>query len=77
MAGKILYIESEILELKEKYTDAIVRNIIAFLNTHGGEIYVGITNCGEIKGIPDNQMDETQKKISDCITSQIEPNPQE
>ena len=76
MAGKILYIESEILELKEKYTDAIVRDIIAFLNTHGGEIYVGITDCGEIKGIPDNQMDETQKKISDCITSQIEPNPQ-
>lgn len=62
MAGKILYIESEILELKEKYTDAIVRDIIAFLNTHGGEI----------KGIPDNQMDETQKKISDCITSQID-----
>ena len=61
-----MYIESEILELKEKYTDAIVRDIIAFLNTHGGEI----------KGIPDNQMDETQKKISDCITSQIEPNPQ-
>ena len=71
-----MYIESEILELKEKYTDAIVRDIIAFLNTHGGEIYVGITDCGEIKGIPDNQMDETQKKISDCITSQIEPNPQ-
>lgn len=61
-----MYIESEILELKEKYTDAIVRDIIAFLNTYGGEI----------KGIPDNQMDETQKKISDCITSQIEPNPQ-
>ena len=61
-----MYIESEILELKEKYTDAIVRDIIAFLNTHGGEI----------KRIPDNQMDETQKKISDCITSQIEPNPQ-
>lgn len=57
-----MYIESEILELKEKYTDAIVRDIIAFLNTHGGEI----------KGIPDNQMDETQKKISDCITSQID-----
>ena len=72
-----MYIESEILELKEKYTDAIVRNIIAFLNTHGGEIYVGITKCGEIRGIPDNQLDETQKKISDCITSQIEPNPQE
>ena len=71
-----MYIESETLELKEKYTDAIVRDIVAFLNTQGGEIYVGIADSGEINGIPDDQMDETQKKISDCITSQIEPNPQ-
>ena len=71
-----MYIESEVLELKEKFTDSILRDIVAFLNTHGGEIYVGITDLGEIKGIPNDQMNETQKKISDCITAQIEPNPQ-
>ena len=71
-----MYIESEVLELKEKFTDSILRDIVAFLNAHGGEIYVGITDLGEIKGIPNDQMDETQKKISDCITAQIEPNPQ-
>lgn len=71
-----MFVESEILELKEKFTDTLIRDIVAFLNTYGGDIYVGITDCGEIKGIPDDQMDETHKKISDCITSQIEPNPQ-
>lgn len=71
-----MYIESEVLELKEKFTDTLLRDIVAFLNTQGGEIYVGITDLGEIKGIPNDQMDETQKKISDCITAQIEPNPQ-
>lgn len=69
-------IESEVLELKEKFTDSLLRDIVAFLNTQGGKIYVGITDSGEIKGIPNDQMDETQKKISDCITAQIEPNPQ-
>ena len=71
-----MFIESEILELKEKFTDALLRDVVAFLNTQGGDIYVGIADWGEIKGIPDDQMDDTYKKISDCITSQIEPNPQ-
>ena len=71
-----MYIESENLELKEKYSDGILRDIVAFLNTQGGEIYIGITDSGEIKGILSGQTDEIQKKISDCITSQIEPCPQ-
>lgn len=71
-----MYVESEIMELKEKYTDTLIIDMVAFLNTEGGDIYVGITDSGEIKGIHDDQIDEIQKKISDCITSQIEPNPQ-
>lgn len=71
-----MFVESEIVELKEKFTDALLRDIVAFLNSQGGDIYVGIADWGEIKGIPDEQMDDTHRKISDCITSQIEPNPQ-
>lgn len=32
------YIESETLELKAKFTDAICKEIVAFLNTGGGDI---------------------------------------
>lgn len=71
-----MYLESQTIELKEKFTDVIVRDIVAFLNTDGGIIYVGIDDNGEIKGIDDGKMDETQKKISDIVTMQIEPNPQ-
>ncbi len=71
-----MFIESEVLELKEKYNDSLVRNIVAFLNAKGGIIYVGIDDHGVVKGLPFDQLDDTQKKISDCITSQIEPNPQ-
>lgn len=71
-----MYIESENIELKEKYTDGIIRDIVAFLNTDGGDIYIGVDDHGNVTGIPKNIVDDTQKKISDCITSQIEPNPQ-
>ncbi len=47
-----MFVESEILELKEKFTEALIRDIVAFLNTEGGDIYLGVADWGEIKGIP-------------------------
>ena len=37
-----MYKESEIIELKREYTADIRKEIIAFANTNGGTIYVGI-----------------------------------
>ena len=68
------YIESETLELKAKYTDAICKEIVAFLNTGGGDIIIGVSDDGTVVGV--DKIDETSKKISDIITDQIEPNPQ-
>lgn len=69
------YIESEILELKEKYSDTIAREIVSFLNTDGGTIVVGVKDSGTVTGV--DKLDETLRKISDIITMQIEPNPQD
>ncbi len=69
------YIESEKLELKAKYTDTICKEIVAFLNSNGGQIIIGINDNGDVVGV--EKIDETLKKISDVITTQIEPNPQE
>lgn len=69
------YIESETLELKEKYTDNIAREIVSFLNGAGGTIIIGVKDNGDVVGV--NKVDEVLKKISDIITSQIEPNPQD
>lgn len=68
------YVESETLELKTKFTDAICKDMVAFLNTNGGDIILGVADDGKIVGV--NNIDETSKKISDIITDQIEPNPQ-
>jgi len=68
------YIESEKVELKEKYTDTICKEIVAFLNTDGGDIIIGVKDNGSVVGV--DNIDETLRKISDIITNQIEPNPQ-
>lgn len=70
----MVYIESEVLELKAKCADTICKEMVAFLNTNGGDIIIGVDDNGNVVGI--NNIDETAKKISDMITDQIEPNPQ-
>lgn len=36
--------ENESIEFKENYTEKIYKEIIAFLNTNSGTIYIGIEN---------------------------------
>lgn len=69
------YIESETLELKERYTDTISKEIVSFLNSSGGTILIGIKDDGTVIGV--DKIDEVLRKISDIITTQIEPNPQD
>ena len=66
-------IESDKIELKEKYADSICKDIEAFLNTDGGVIYIGIANDSSIVGV--DNIDDISRKISDIITDQIEPSP--
>lgn len=63
------YIESESLELKERYTDTISKEIVSFLNGEGGTILIGVKDNGVIIGV--DKIDEVFRKISDIITSQI------
>lgn len=66
------YIESETIELKEKYTDTITKEIVSFLNSAGGSIIIGVKDDGVVVGI--DKVDEILRKISDVITTKIEPN---
>ncbi len=59
------------MEFKSKYTDQIVREIVAFINADGGKIFIGIEDNGNVIGA--QRIDETLRKISDIITAQIEP----
>ena len=65
------------VELKSVLNDSVEKEIVAFLNTNNGIIYIGVDNNGNVIGIDSNKLDETMKKISDIITDKILPNPQD
>ena len=47
----MIFTESETVELKSVYADSIKKEIVAFANTHGGTIYIGVEDDGEVCGI--------------------------
>lgn len=66
--------EDQHTEFKEKPTNGtIINEIVAFLNTCDGSIYVGIKDNGTIIGVAD--IDKTSLDISNIIVDQIEPSP--
>ena len=65
------FTETEKVELKQKLTDALPKEIVAFLNTSGGTVYIGVNDDSSICGV--RTLDDTLKKIADMIESQILP----
>ena len=39
-----MFYESDTIELKERYTQTLTRELVSFLNTNGGQNYIGITD---------------------------------
>ena len=52
-----MYIEDEYTELKIELTKEIKKEIIAFANTKGGKIYIGIDDNGIIVGLKNSKED--------------------
>lgn len=59
-------------EFKVKLTDKFEEEVISFLNTSGGNIYIGVNDKGEVIGINGN-IDLLQRTIKDRIKNNIMP----
>ena len=46
-----MYTENEFVELKRELTKDIKKEIIAFANSKGGTIYIGIDDTGKVVGL--------------------------
>lgn len=68
------YEESDRVELKREMIKDLDKEIIAFLNTHGGTIYIGIEDNGNVIGIVQELKDEYDEKVSAILTNNIKPN---
>lgn len=58
-------------EFKRQYTDDIKKTVIAFANTNGGKIFIGIEDDGSVIGVKDT--DDTMLKMTNAIRDSIKP----
>lgn len=65
--------ESETVELKEVYTSELKKEVVAFANSSGGTIYIGVQDNGEIIGLenPDFVMQQISSSVRDSIRPDI------
>ena len=70
-----MYRESETIELKQELTKNIKKEIVAFANTKGGTIYIGVNDNGEILGItnPDKDVEMLSCMIKEGIVNDLVP----
>ncbi|CBH20933.1 protein of unknown function [Acetoanaerobium sticklandii] len=47
-SGIMSLYESESVELNEAYTQEVKKEVVAFANTNGGKIYIGVQDNGVI-----------------------------
>lgn len=63
--------ETENIEFKSQFTEEIYKEVIAFANTDGGIVYVGIDNDGNAVGLTD--VDNEYTRITNGIRDAIMP----
>jgi ATP-dependent DNA helicase RecG len=63
--------ESETIESKEIYAPDLKKEVVAFANTNGGIIYIGVQDNGEILGL--DNADFVMQQISNAIRDNIRP----
>ena len=66
-----IQMEREILEFKSETVSDICKEIVAFANTRGGEIWIGVADDGTVVGVSDP--DETMLRINNMVRDSIKP----
>lgn len=70
------YFENEIIELKRELIDEVKSEIVAFLNSEGGTIYVGVEDDGTVLGFHDDKIkDNLDLKLGNWIQEAFFPKP--
>ena len=64
-------LENKTTEFKREYTDDLKYAVVAFANTDGGKIYVGINDDGSVHGVQNT--DGTMLRITNMIRDVVRP----
>lgn len=63
--------ESVLVECKREYTPAIIKTVVAFSNTNGGTVYIGVDDAGTVVGVED--ADSVMLQLSNAVRDSIQP----
>lgn len=67
----MLHKENKYTEYKREVTDGLKKEVLAFVNTNGGAIYIGVEDDGTVLGVSD--CDQTMLRISSMLRDSIHP----
>ncbi len=65
------FMESDTIELKSEIVPDICKEVIAFANTQGGMLYIGVQNDGTVIGV--DNTDAAQLRLNNMIRDSIKP----
>ena len=68
---EMIPLEDEVTEYKSVLTDGLKKEVLAFANTAGGNIYIGVADDGRVIGV-ENQ-DEVMLQSSSMLRDSIHP----
>ena len=54
--------ENNVVEFKREFTEDLKYAVVAFANTEGGKVYIGINDDGSVQGIQD--VDKTMLRVT-------------
>ena len=66
-----MHLENKTTEFKREYTEDLKYTVVAFANTDGGRIYVGINDDGSVQGVQNT--DGTMLRITNMIRDVVRP----
>lgn len=64
-------IETSRLEFKQAFTDEIKKELVAFANTDGGELIIGLADDGTVVGV--EHPDQVSAQVSNMLRDAISP----
>lgn len=67
----MIFTESELVELKSEVVSDICKEVIAFANTKGGTMYVGVQDDGHVLGV--ENADRVTLQINNMVRDSIKP----
>jgi len=67
-------IEGTTIEFEREFNDKVINTMLAFLNTEGGTLYLGLDDDGSVYGI-EGDIDLEGRRITDTFRNNVTPDP--